>query len=334
MTDGAKRINWLATDDIHLGDCRKLIPQIEPESVALSVWSPPYFVGKSYEASWSFGEWQSLLAETIRAHFTALKPGAFLAINIADILCFRDPTMPRIQLANVSKHRSPITREMVLAAKQKHPEMNRDQLAGLLGCSEQTVDRRIKGNNIRGGKYETQTRVRLVGGMIEQWGLEAGLYLYDRRVWIKDPCWANGQWHSSSYRSVDEFEYIYLFWKPGESVVDRGRLEPSEWAKWGSRGAWRFASVRANDEHEAQFPLELPLRLIRLLTVPGDIVLDCFMGSGTTAVACVQTDRHYIGCELLPHYRDLAERNIQRARAEGVQGALFSALLPPSGEGQ
>jgi site-specific DNA-methyltransferase (adenine-specific) len=324
MTYAKKQHKWLAVDEIHLGDCRELIPQIEPESVALSVWSPPYFVGKSYEAGWSFEEWQALLSATIRVHFAALKPGGFLAINIADILCFRDPQMPRIQLANVSKHRSPITREMVIAAKQEHPEMNRDQLAALLGCSEQTIDRRTNGNNIRGGKYETQTRVKLVGGMIEQWGLDAGLFLYDRRVWIKDPCWANGQWHSSSYRSVDEFEYIYLFWKPGETVVDRGRLQSSEWATWGSRGAWRFASVRANQEHEAQFPLELPLRLIRLLTVPGDVVLDCFMGSGTTAVACVQTDRHYIGCELLPHYRDLARRNVQRAIAEGVQGALFS----------
>src|SRR5688572_19596465 len=98
---------WLERDTIHLGDCRTLLPRIEPESLALSVWSPPYWVGKSYEVHLSFGDWQSLVSTTIRLHYPILKPGAFLAINIADILCFRDEQMPRIQLANISKHRSP-----------------------------------------------------------------------------------------------------------------------------------------------------------------------------------------------------------------------------------
>ena len=35
--------------------------------------------------------------------------------------------------------------------------------------------------------------------MVEEWAQNAGLYLYDRRVWVKDPCWENGQWHSLSY---------------------------------------------------------------------------------------------------------------------------------------
>lgn len=322
-TKDERHSEWLSVDTIHLGDCRALMRQIEPESLALSVWSPPYWVGKSYEADLTFADWQSLIAETIRLHYPLLKPGAFLAINIADILCFRDEDMPRIQLANISKHRSAVTREMVLEARRLHPEMNRDELAAFLGCSEQTIDRRLNGNNIRGGKYEAQTRVKLVGGLIEQWGLDAGFYLYDRRVWTKDPCWANGQWHSSSYRSVDEFEYIYIFWKPGETVVDRNRLEAGEWARWGSRAVWNFPSVRANDEHEAQFPIELPRRLIRLLTVPGDVVLDPFMGSGTTALACIESDRHYIGCELMQKYRALAERNIAVLREQGVQASLF-----------
>ena len=75
-----------------------------------------------------------------------------MIVNIADILCFPDPKMPKIQLPNPSKHRSMITREQVLAAKEKFPDYNRNQLAAYLGCSEQTVDRRVNGNNIRGGK--------------------------------------------------------------------------------------------------------------------------------------------------------------------------------------
>jgi site-specific DNA-methyltransferase (adenine-specific) len=78
-----------------------------------------------------------------------------------------------------------------------NPELNRYQLAKLLGCSEQTIDRRINGNNIRGGKYEAQTRVKIVGGLIEQWALEAGFYTYDRRVWVKDAAWQNSRWASN-----------------------------------------------------------------------------------------------------------------------------------------
>jgi hypothetical protein len=102
-----------------------------------------------------------------------------------------------------------------------HPEMNRYQIAALLGCSEQTVDRRLNGNNIRGGKSEPQTRVKLTGGILEECALEAGFYLYDRRIWVKDAAWENSRWHTISYRAVDEFEYIYIFWKPGVTKVDR-----------------------------------------------------------------------------------------------------------------
>ncbi len=63
----------------------------------------------------SFFDWKNLLRRVIEAHASILKPGAFLAINIADILCFKDPDMPRIMAENVSRRkRSDITREMVL----------------------------------------------------------------------------------------------------------------------------------------------------------------------------------------------------------------------------
>ncbi len=54
--------------------------------------------------------------------------------------------------------------------------------------------------------------------------------------------------------------------------------------------------------HPAPFPVELPQRLIDLYTFKGDIVLDPFMGSGTTAVAALRTDRHYLGYDTDPTY--------------------------------
>jgi site-specific DNA-methyltransferase (adenine-specific) len=315
---------FLKANNVYSGYAEDLLDSLEPDSIALSVWSPPYNVGKDYERGQSHTEWRSMLEKVIAKHTRVIKPGAFLAINIADILCFPDPEMPRIQLPNPTKHRSSITKEDVLRAKDKFPKYNRDQLAKYLGCSEQTVDRRLNGNNIRGGKYNVQTRIQLVGNVIQDFAQSAGLFLYDRRIWKKDAAWANSQWHSSSYRSVDEFEYIYIFWKPGETVVDRNRIEKHEWAEWGSRGVWDIPSVRSNDHHEAMFPKELPSRCIRLLTSPRDIVLDPFMGSGTTAIAALELGRKYIGFEKEEKYVRLAKQKIQESLR---QPSLFSRDL-------
>jgi len=222
--------------------------------------------------------------------------------------------MPRFQAVNLKRQRSFVTSEDVLAAKEACPNYNRYQLANLLGCSEQTIDRRLNGNNIRGGKYNTQTRVHLVGGLVEAASAEADLYLYDRRVWVKDPSWENSKWHTLSYRAVDEFEYLYFFWKPGATIVDRNKLTSEEWGTWGSRAVWNIPSVRANDNHEAKFPVELPRRVIKLVTAPNDVVLDCFMGSGTTAVAAIREKRSYIGIEIVPTYVELANEACEREK--------------------
>lgn len=308
----ATRQDFLKQNEVHLGDAVLLLPVVAPNSVALSVWSPPYFVGKSYESHLNFDQWQALLKTVIALHYSAVAPGGFLVVNIADILCFRDDSMPKVQAEVVNRRKSRVTREDVLRAAGEHPEMNRYQLAELLGCSEQTIDRRLNGNNIRGGKYETQTRVKIVGGLIEGWALDAGFFTYDRRVWVKDAAWENSRWNSISYRSVDEFEYLYFFWKPGVTTVDRSRLMPDEWREWGSRGVWEIPSVRANDDHEAKFPVELPRRVIKLLTAPGDLVLDCFMGSGTTAVAASEEGRQFIGIELDEKYVKLARQRLDQ----------------------
>lgn len=312
-------MEFLCPDDIYCGRAEALLKEIAPNSIAVSVWSPPYHVGKNYESGQSYEEWVAMLREVIALHVPILKEGGFLAININDILCFPDPTMPRIQANNVRMRKCSITEEDVRRAQSEHPDYNRRQLAKVLGCSEQTVDRRLHGNNIRGGKYNTQTRVKIVGGMLEGMAIEAGLYPYDRRIWIKDAAWANSNWASNSYRAVDEFEYIYIFWKPGITTVDRNRLSKEEWAEWGSRGIWNIRSVQKNDDHEAKFPLELPRRIVKLFSDEGDIVLDCFMGSGTSAIAALSEKRHYIGIEKEEKYVRLAKENIEDFFWQGEQ---------------
>ena len=316
-------MSYLAIDKNYCGTAEELMQKIEPNSIAVSVWSPPYHVGKNYEDGQSYEDWMEMLQTVINLHFSVLKPGGFLAINIGDILCFPDENMPKIQANNVSMRKSKVTEEDVLKAQAEHPDYNRHQLAKILGCSEQTVDRRLHGNNIRGGKYSTQTRVRIVGGMLEEMALKAGLYPYDRRIWVKDAAWANSNWTTNSYRAVDEFEYVYIYWKPGITKVDRNRLKKEEWTEWGSRAVWNIRSVQKNDEHEAMFPLELPRRVIILFSDKGDTILDCFMGSGTSAIAALAEGRHFIGIDKEEKYVQLADKSIERYKSEAAQMTIF-----------
>ncbi len=302
----------LNANSVYQGDARHLLKLIASNSIAVSVWSPPYWVGKSYERDLSFDDWKELLKEVIEAHFRVVKPGGFLAINIADILCFKDADMPRVQADVIHRKKVALTRDEILEVLRLNPNMNRYELAAHFGCSEQTIDRRLHGNNIRGGKHQTQTRVKLVGGLVEDWALGAGFYPYDRRIWVKDAAWENSRWASLSYRAVDEYEYIYIFWKPGITRYDRSRLSSDEWKNWGSRAVWNFNSVRANDDHEAKFPVELPARIIRLFSDPGDIILDCFIGSGTSAIAAIREKRDFIGIEIESSSVRLAKKLIQK----------------------
>jgi len=307
------KFSRIQPNTIVCADARDALKEIEQSSIACSVWSPPYHVGKEYEKHMTYNDWKELLEEVILLHERILKPGGFLVINIADILCFKDETMPKIMAENVSRRRVDITKEKIQNLWQNKPNLNRYQIAELLGCSEQTIERRLKGNNVRGGKYQSQTRVKVVGGLIEEMAYKAALYLYDRRVWVKDAAWENSRWHSISYRAVDEFEYLYFFWKPGITKIDKSRLSKEDWTNWGSRAVWYIPSVRANDDHVAKFPVELPRRVIQLLSDPGDIVLDCFVGSGTTAVSCILENRRYIGIEKDPKYVKNARKACQKA---------------------
>ena len=295
------------------GDARQVLKTLPAFSVDLSFWSPPYYVGKSYEEGMTFENWQELISEVIFEHQRVLRPGGFLVINIGDILCFPDPAMPKFQADNIRGKTHAVTREDVVAMRQKHPDANRYELAKFLGCSEQTVQRRLEGNNVRGGKHGVSTKVVLTGCMVAEWAEEAGLYLYDQRIWHKDPCWANSRWHSSSYRAVDEFEHIYVFWQPGIVRYDRDKLTGNEWSEWGSRGVWQIRSVRRNDRHEAEFPEELARRVISLYSPADGVVIDPFVGSGTTAAVAKSLGRHWMGIDSDPSAVRLAQRRTDAA---------------------
>ncbi len=88
-----------------------------------------------------------------------------------------------------------------------------------------------------------------------------------------------------------------------------------------------LATECANKGHSAAFPKELPAWFIRLFTKPGDIVLDPFIGSGTTAIAAIELNRHYIGIDVNAEYVNLANRRI----AEITYPLLDLKLKPVTG---
>jgi len=88
-----------------------------------------------------------------------------------------------------------------------------------------------------------------------------------------------------------------------------------------TRSVWRFPPESARRVgHPAPFPVELPYRCIQLYTFTGDVVLDPFIGSGTTAVAAVKTGRHYIGIDVNEEYIRLAEERVRVAGGGGGRG--------------
>ena len=75
---------------------------------------------------------------------------------------------------------------------------------------------------------------------------------------------------------------------------------------------WEIAIAQNKTKHPAVFPEQLAQDHILSWSNPGDIVLDPFMGSGTTCVACKNTNRKYIGIELDSKYFDIAKERIER----------------------
>lgn len=78
-------------------------------------------------------------------------------------------------------------------------------------------------------------------------------------------------------------------------------------------------SPRVDKEHPATFPLQLPLNCILLSTNKGDIVLDPFMGSGTTGIACVKTNRNFIGIELDETYFEISKKRLSEEESKQRQ---------------
>ena len=154
--------------------------------------------------------------------------------------------------------------------------------------------------------------------LISKMMIEIGFKMRGEIIWNKassaSPSTAWGSWMSAANPTLrDIHEYILVFSKGdyrrvrGERKNTISREDFIEWTK----SIWTMKAESAKRVgHPAPFPEELPYRLIQLYSFAGDVVLDPFMGSGTTAIAALKSDRCFVGYDIKEEYIRLAQKRV------------------------
>jgi len=119
-----------------------------------------------------------------------------------------------------------------------------------------------------------------------------------------------------------------IVWDKLQPLPDSSQCEIASYSNIRNRKVFKYTQRWTNfvntkqTIHPTEKPVELMKWCIELATHEGDTIFDPFMGSGTTGVACVQTGRNFIGCEIDPQYFKIAEKRIkvaqQQLRLEGI----------------
>jgi len=147
---------------------------------------------------------------------------------------------------------------------------------------------------------------------------EIGFLMRGEIIWNKGAgagvSMAWGSWKSASNPVLrDVHEYILIFSKGSfkrEKNDKENTIEKEDFMAW-TKSVWDMNTVSAKKiGHPAPFPVELPYRLAHLYSYKDDIILDPFMGSGSTAIAALKTHRNYVGFDIAPDYIELAEKRI------------------------
>jgi len=157
--------------------------------------------------------------------------------------------------------------------------------------------------------------------------IEIGFFMRGEIIWHKGAgagvSMAWGSWLSAANPVLrDTHEYILIFSKGAFSrkrpAGKEDTITREQFMEW-TKSVWTINPESARKVgHPAPFPVELPYRLIQLYTYRGDIVLDPFMGSGSTAIAALRSGRKYIGYEIDPGYARLAEERIASFKSQAT----------------
>ena len=167
--------------------------------------------------------------------------------------------------------------------------------------------------------------------------IEIGFNMRGEIIWNKaasaSPSTAWGSWQSAANPILrDIHEYILIFSKgsyrrersENELEQKQNTITKEQFMEW-TKSVWTMKAESARRiGHPAPFPEELPNRLIQLYSFTNDIILDPFMGSGTTAVAAIKARRNYIGFDINEEYIKLAEKRIKNAHE--ISNDLFTII--------
>lgn len=153
--------------------------------------------------------------------------------------------------------------------------------------------------------------------------IEIGFNMRGEIIWNKSAgagiSTAWGSFQSASNPILrDVHEYILIFSKGNykrerdkeEKELRKDNITKEEFIEW-TKSVWTMNTESAKRiGHPAPFPEELPNRLIKLFSFTNDIVIDPFMGSGTTAIAAIKNNRNFVGYEINEEYINLANNRI------------------------
>lgn len=152
----------------------------------------------------------------------------------------------------------------------------------------------------------------MVGKLMTDIGFNyRGEIIWDKGASAGGSC-AWGSWMSASNPTLrDIHEYILVFSKGDYARIKKtDNITKDEFLEW-TKSIWHMNTESAKRvKHPAPFPEELPNRLIKLFSFKEDIILDPFMGSGTTAISAIKNERHFIGYEISQNYLDIANGRI------------------------
>lgn len=149
---------------------------------------------------------------------------------------------------------------------------------------------------------------------------DAGFRFRDRFIWVKQNCVGNHDMTGGikSPRINNSFEHIIIFGKGAEVGVEPETVSINGATRraWLFGGVWSCQPAQRNDAPcPYPFPEEIPYRLIQLYTSPGQIVLDPFLGNGTTAIVAKKLGRQFLGIELDESTAEFAQHSIDNVNA-------------------
>ena len=261
--------------DIFLGDSREQLKKLEENSVDLIVTSPPYADQRKNTYGGihpdNYVEWFMPISEQL---FRVLKPSGTFILNIKEKV--------------VEGERSTYVMELILAMRKQ----------GWLWTEEFIWHKK----NSYPGKWPN--RFRDSWERLLQFNKDRKFNMYQEEVMVPMGDWAKSRLKklSETDKRRDNSKVGSGFGKNISNWIDRDKAFPTN--------VLHLATECNNKNHSAAFPEELPEWFIKLFTKKHDIVLDPFMGSGTTLFVANRLSRNSIGIDIVPEYYEMVKKQI------------------------